>query len=68
MSSGYYEHENKKAAENRTTTRNSIGRGIFVVASMILQVVWAVLTVTFFYNHYFYLINHIILPQMLYIW
>lgn len=55
MSSGYYEHENKKAAENRTTTRNSIGRGIFVAASMILQVVWAVLTVTFFYNHYFYI-------------
>ena len=55
MSSGYYEHENKKAAENRTTTRNSIGRGIFVAASMILQAAWAVLIVTFFYNHYFYI-------------
>ncbi|MDD5848149.1 MAG: phospholipase D-like domain-containing protein [Firmicutes bacterium] len=53
MSSGLLiEKERNQPVETRSKTKNSIGRGLFAAASMILQVVWVVLAMTFFKDSY----------------
>ena len=44
--------ERNQPVETRSKTKNSIGRGLFAAASMILQVVWVVLAMTFFKDSY----------------
>lgn len=41
-----------RPVESRSKTKNSIGRGIFAAISMILQITWIVLIVTFFRYNY----------------
>jgi cardiolipin synthase len=46
------EKERNEPAETRSKTKNSIGRGIFAAASMILQITWVCLAMTYFEDSY----------------